>query len=215
MDFRESDIGANQFIGLLQDKFDIDRTAFMDAESRRDALSKGASRCFIPKNDTYPPVYIFENLDGKTYVLQDEIEGYDAELFTMTLDRNDSPYELEQSQSLRCLNICEQYIFETLYLGPLDDNDDGYDVLCIYGMAHCIPAASASEEDVAIWVVGDYGDTRNHSTKTHGYMPCDSGDGNLIFPTYKEAQAKIDSLNNSEYLLRVGEVSRPRYIITA
>ena len=53
MDFRESDIGVNQFIGLLQDKFNIDRAAFIDDESRSAALSQVASRAFVPKNDNY------------------------------------------------------------------------------------------------------------------------------------------------------------------
>lgn len=222
MTFSEKSTSFSQYLEFMKTNFDITiSTAFgIDTSEEEKVLKSLADNHIMPIHNGYPTVYSFNDIGGVSYILVRGGASNDSMLFAVPIEKeneedavvdNDVSEHINDMQQLRGINLCEWFVLCELSLWQVEH--DTYTILSIYGLSDLIPQVhdNSGDEDVAIWVEYHYSD--KHDKPVWGECLRDNNAATIIFPSKTEADAKIASLQNTEYLLSPNELSRPTYFV--
>ncbi|MGP5057610.1 hypothetical protein ACTXIV_02645 [Psychrobacter celer] len=223
MIFIEKSTSFNKYLEFIETKLNVDdSTAFgIDTESEEKSLKSLASNYIIPVHNGYPTVYSFNDIGGVSYILVRGGARNDSMLFAVPIEEdneedavadNDVSEHINDMMHLRGINLCEWFVLSELSLWQVEH--DTYTTLSIYGLSDLIPQVhdNSGDEDVAIWVEYHYSD--KHDKPVWGEFLSESSGYAITFPSKIEADAKIASLQSTEYLLSPNELARPTYFVT-
>ncbi|WP_339343560.1 hypothetical protein [uncultured Psychrobacter sp.] len=221
MTFSEKSTSFSKYLEFLKTKFNLNvSTAFgIDTESEAETLKSLSDNHIVPVHNGYPTVYSFNDIGGISYILVRGGASNDSTLFAVPIENsedaaadNDVSEHINDMMQLRGINLCEWFVLSELSLWQVEH--DTYTTLSIYGLSDLIPQVhdDSGDEDVAIWVEYHYND--KHDKPVWGEYLRGSGATNIIFPSKKEADAMIASMQNTEYLLSPNELARPTYFVT-
>lgn len=146
-----------------------------------------------------PFFYLFSNLGGATYILE-ENEFDDASVV----------YEITAHSKKDKGSICEQLLRQTL-----NDRDGDSNIwLADYGLRANPDIADESTEKVSVWIEYNFDNNGiEFAGKIDGYLMYEGDSkGAVVFSGLEKAQKCISHLRQSSYLLDDFEVSRPTYL---
>lgn len=213
MDFNHVSMSYHAFLTLLKNTFKIDGLTLAQREVM--TLISLSDSHLIPTTDRYPSIFAFNDIGGVSYILTrgrgvEHCAVYSIEPSKNEGERGRMIEHLDILQQYRGLDFCEWFALREVSLWAKEDCS--YTILSLYGLSDCIEIAGEFDTDVAIWVEANYID--GYQKPVCGDFLKDANRVNIIFDTKPDAEAKIKSLLTSEYMLAVGELTRPTYIIT-
>ena len=206
-------IERSAFIELLERSRGV---SIKDTGKNDGELALLANEVLKPASDIYSAVLYFADVEGKNYIIDNESSACEFE--NAYYRQHVEQAELDEWAEWAIkegLNHCQQHI---LYQGyELDDGREGgedwWTILSFYGLGDYLHPAREEDEDVAIWVNHKYdGEVLPKDRKKDGFYA--NNDGNVIFATVAAARAQLEQFAQAEYVLDIGEISRPTYVIT-
>lgn len=206
-------IERSEFIKLLERSRGV---TIKDTGKNDGELAALANEVLKPASEIYSTVLYFADVEGKDYIIDDESSAWELENAYYREDIEPAEWAKWSAWAdEEGLNHCQRHIMRIGH--ELDDGrengEDWWTILSFYGLGDYLHPAREEDSDVAIWVNYKYSaDVLPKDRKKDGFY--NDGEDNIIFDTVADARAQLKQFAEAEYLLAVGEISRPTYVIT-